>query len=240
MEIGKGFYFNGAQTPLIYYFLFGTYLYLPWFVMSVVAGMLASTSLSYSVFHRRSLLLHLPVAISFALIHVLVLTSAYWLFWPERVSRVTFQFVLGEQAVKWVHFELLAYFILLFLWRRQLSSETDPGNRNGAEEGDEQLALTTDAGVIRLDKDQVDWLLADDNYVIVHANERQLRVRGTMKEMLRQLHADHFQQAHRSAIVNMRKVREIGNQRVVLESGCRVPVSRRRHRKLLEAFNRLK
>lgn len=239
MEIGKGFYFNGLATPLLQYLVFGCYLYFPWFVISIVCGTLASRTLGFPIFHHRSLRLHLPVAIIFAVFHVLLLTSAYWIFWPERVSQVSFQFVLGEQALKWAHFEVLAYFILLLVWRRQLAQGTASEDQDYGRTTGKQLALVTDSGVVKLDQEQVHWLLADDNYVIVHTSDRKLRVRSTLKEMLRQLQADHFQQAHRSAIVNMNKVREIGSQRLVLDSGCRVPVSRRRHRQLLDAFSRL-
>lgn len=241
MEVGKGFYFNGNNTPFFYYLVFGLYLYVPWFLFSVICGQLAYRTRLFSFFSNQSLRVHVPIACLFAILHVLVLTSAYWVFWPERVSRVSFQFVFGEQAIQWMHFELLAYFILLHVWRRQLVETETSGSAQSESDNSSQLALSTDSGVVKVDQEQVEWLLADDNYVIVHTAERKLRVRSTLKEMLAQLkrlQGNHFLQAHRSAIVNMNKVREIGSQRLVLNSGHRVPVSRRRHRQLLEAFNR--
>ena len=237
MEIAKAVYFNGFGTPLLIYLLFGAYLYLPWFAISVFCGVLAQYRQHLPLFSTSSLLFHLPIALAVSTLHVLVLTSAWWVFWPERVTQVSFGFVLGEQAFKWAHFEILAYFLLIALWRRQLNNgENNSELSGGAESG--ELSLMTDTGLVKLNAEQIEWLLADDNYVVIHADARTIRVRATMKEMLSQLHGKQFQQTHRSAIVNMAKVKEVGSQRVTLDSGCRVPVSRRRHRQLLEAFNR--
>ncbi len=238
MEVGKAFYFSGAATPVVYYLLYSTYLYLPWFLFSIVCGLVAARTSELPIFDKTALRVHLPVALLMVVIHVLTLTSAFWLFWPERVTRVTFGFVLGEQAVKWAHFELLAYFILLYIWRRHLTACSTDQAESGALADENELALVTETGMVKLRSEQIDCILADDNYVIVHANEREHRIRGTLKQMLVQLQGDQFHQTHRSAVVNMDKVKEIGNQRLILQSGSKVPVSRRRYRQLLEAFNR--
>ncbi|MCG8413780.1 MAG: LytTR family transcriptional regulator [Pseudomonadales bacterium] len=237
MEVAKGIYFNGSDTPFVHYTLFGLYLYLPWFGVSVGLAYLAKQTLPHSLLSSPALSLHVPTSLLWAGCHVLILTSAYWVFWLERVARVTFDFVLGEQAFKWFHFEVLAYFLLLSIWRRELKKSEAINASSSSSDGNGMLSLLTDSGTVRMKIDEIDWLLADDNYVIVHSAQRKVRVRGTMKEMLKQLHQGHFKQTHRSAIVNMSKVREIGNQRITLTSGYRVPVSRRRHRQLVEALN---
>lgn len=238
MEIGKAFYFNGAATPVFYYALFSAYLYMPWFLFSMVCGLAAQKTLDLPLFSKSSLQIHLPIALVVVVLHVLVLTSAYWVFWPERVSRVSFGFVLGEQAVKWAHFEMLAYFILLYVWRRRLTTRSEAVGGPISKGNAEELSLVTDNGMVKLHSEQIECILADDNYVIVHSGNRQHRIRGTLKEMLSQLRGDEFQQTHRSAVVNMNKVKEIGSQRLVLQSGNRIPVSRRRYRQLMEAFSR--
>lgn len=238
MEVGKALYFNGIATPIVYLLLYSTYLYLPWFLFSIVCGLVAVRTSGLPVFDKTALRVHLPIAMLMVVIHVLTLTSAYWLFWPERVARVTFGFVLGEQAVKWAHFELLAYFILLYVWRRHLTAYSVGASESDVLTNESELSLVTETGMVKLRSEQIDCVLADDNYVIVHANEREHRIRGTLKQMLGQLKGDQFHQTHRSAVVNMDKVKEIGNQRLILQSGNKVPVSRRRYRQLLEEFNR--
>ncbi len=237
MEIAKAFYFNGENTPFILMMLFGLYLYFPWFLLGLLSGVLAINTLSFSVTHRYFLVFHGIAAMLIAFFHIAILTSAYWVFWPERVVNVTVWFVLGEQTMKWFHFELLAYLAILFIWRRRFQLNLSTGKAFTNKIND-QLALITESGHVRLNPDQIEWLLADDNYIIIHADDRQIRVRGTLKEMSKRLCKDQFKQTHRSAIVNLSKVREIGSNRLTLLSGIRVPVSRRRHRILLEAFNK--
>lgn len=237
MEVAKAFYFNGSDTNFAYYLLYGIYLYLPWLLFSLAVGFLAQRFIYLSLWEKTSLFVHVPIALSWAAIHVLILTSAYWVFWPQRVAEVSVGFVLGEQAVKWFHFEILAYFFLLGLWRHRILKSDAIQASSSTADGSGSLLLVTDSGVVKLQPNDIHWLLADDNYVIVHSEHRKIRVRGTMKDMLSQLQNDQFQQTHRSAIVNMTKVQEIGNQRLILQSGSRVPVSRRRHRQLVAAFN---
>ena len=237
-EVLKGYYFNSGNVSIGYYTLFGLYLYLPWFLFSIFLLHLAKSTLHHSLFCKSSLATHLPISFFWGGIHVVLLTSAYWIFWPERVTQVNVSFVLVEQALKWFHFEILAYFILLSVWRRVLLKPSQIHARKSSSDGNGTLSLVTDTGIVMLHADDIDWLLADDNYVIVHADRRKIRVRGTMKDMLKQLHHDQFQQTHRSAIVNMSKVQEIGSHRLTMQSGSRVPVSRRRHRDLVAAFTR--
>ncbi len=237
LEVAKGFYFNGSATPFIRYTVFGLYLYLPWLLFSISLSYLAKLSLPYPLFSYSSLRWHIPIALTWAVAHVALLASAYWVFWPERVTQVGFGFVFGEQAFKWFHFEVLAYFLLLSIWRREFNKTEAINASRSSSDGDGQLSLVTDTGTVRLQIEEIDWLLADDNYVIVHSAQRKIRVRGTMKEMLKHLQHGRFKQTHRSAIVNLSKIREIGSKRITMDSGYRVPVSRRRHRQLVEALN---
>ena len=237
-EVGKGVYSNALNTPFLRYCLLGLYLYFPWFLISIGCGIATKSTLDKPLLGPETLRIHLPFAFTAVALHLLMLTSAYWLFWPERVVNVSFAFVFGEQTVKWLHFEVIAYLLLVYIWRRRLLNGELNSPKQQANTGPHQLALDTDRGLIKLDCEQVDWLLADDNYVIVHTRGRELRVRSTLKDMMSQLHGEQFQQTHRSAIVNMNRVAEIGSQRLVLDTGTRVPVSRRKHRKLVEAFNR--
>jgi two-component system LytT family response regulator len=77
----------------------------------------------------------------------------------------------------------------------------------------------------------VDWLEADDNYVRVHTRAGARLVRETLKSLETRLDPRHFARIHRSAIVNLERVRELrptfnGEYVVVLATGARLTLSR--------------
>jgi two-component system, LytTR family, response regulator len=77
----------------------------------------------------------------------------------------------------------------------------------------------------------VDWLEADDNYVRVHAGGRARLVRETLKSLEARLDPRRFARVHRSAIVNLERVRELrptfnGEYVLVLATGARLTLSR--------------
>jgi two-component system, LytTR family, response regulator len=77
----------------------------------------------------------------------------------------------------------------------------------------------------------VDWLEADDNYVRVHTRGGARLVRETLKSLESRLDPRHFARIHRSAIVNLERVRELrptfnGEYVVVLATGARLTLSR--------------
>jgi hypothetical protein len=83
---------------------------------------------------------------------------------------------------------------------------------------------------ILLERDEVEWIAADGDYVRVYCGSKSLLIRATMKQSSETLAALGFVRVHRSAIVNPRHVREIvreGNDvSVVLKNGARVRAGR--------------
>ena len=57
--------------------------------------------------------------------------------------------------------------------------------------------------------DQIDWIEAADNHVIVHAGKERHRFRRTMEQVLERLPGDRFVRVHRSTIVNLNRVRQV-------------------------------
>ena len=77
----------------------------------------------------------------------------------------------------------------------------------------------------------VDWLEADDNYVRVHARGNARLVRETLKSLEARLDPQRFARVHRSAIVNLERVRELrptfnGEYVLVLATGAKLTLSR--------------
>ena len=89
--------------------------------------------------------------------------------------------------------------------------------------------------------DEIHWVEADDNYVVVHAGERTYKGRGRIGDLESQLDAHTFVRIHRSAIVRVESIREVqpltkGDLAVILRDGKVLRVSRARRTKLESAL----
>lgn len=253
MEVVKNLFFLPVPlTPSLMLLLLSRALYefLPWFGFSLLIAVLLREGQAQCTDRRESLLFHGVAAATIGLIHILILTSAYWLFSPGSVTRVTFEFVLIEQFLKWMHFELLGYAAVLMYWRRILaqsstndSPSTDADSANEASGAGAEprgpmpsILLNYDEGTSRVPIGDIHWLAADDNYVIVNGAFGSIRVRTTLKALLSRLPTDRFHQTHRSAAVNLGEIANVDSLRVTLHTGTRLPISRRRHKPLLESL----
>ncbi len=104
--------------------------------------------------------------------------------------------------------------------------------------------LVRDAGTVTFQPvDSIDWIEAADYYAKLHVGEKIELVRYTMNELERQLDPRRFVRVHRSAIVNVLRVKEIrvdyqNHHVIVLRSGTRVPLSRSRKEVLEEVLSR--
>ena len=89
--------------------------------------------------------------------------------------------------------------------------------------------------------DEIDWVEADGDYVRIHAGNRQILVRMTMSAMEESLPASEHVRIHRSAIVNVTRIRTLkalpnADFSVVLKSGVSLRASRSYSARLREAL----
>ena len=114
---------------------------------------------------------------------------------------------------------------------RRLSSLLSDRERRGLTTAG-RLVVPTSTGELVLDLDEIDWIEADDYYAAIYARGRRHLMRQSLSVLEQRLDANRFVRAHRGAIVNIERVREIrgeaGDTVLVLRDGTRVPVSRRR------------
>src|SRR5262249_8767192 len=97
--------------------------------------------------------------------------------------------------------------------------------------GPAQLVVRDSGRTIVIPYDDIVWIEAEDYYVRIHATGRKTLVRLSMRALTDSLDADRFVRVHRSAIVNLARVREVeplasGDQRLVLSDGTELRVSR--------------
>lgn len=95
-----------------------------------------------------------------------------------------------------------------------------------------RLAVKTEGRVVFVRPEEIVWIEASDNYVIIHGVDGgRLMQRGTLSAMEEKLEAAGFARVNRSALVNLDQVRELqptlhGDHAVVLRNGTSVPLSR--------------
>jgi DNA-binding LytR/AlgR family response regulator len=100
-----------------------------------------------------------------------------------------------------------------------------------------RLAVRGRHNFLVLDVDQVDWIEAHEGQIIVHVGEKTYPIRRTLAELEARLDPERFFRAHRSAIVNLDRVKEIvpwfqGSHKLRLTTGAEVELSRARGREL--------
>jgi len=86
-----------------------------------------------------------------------------------------------------------------------------------------------------VDASEIDWVEAADYYVCLHCGTASHLLRETMDQIEARLDAGQFFRVHRSAIVNLARVREIhplfrGDCELRLADGASVRLSRNRRR----------
>jgi two-component system, LytTR family, response regulator len=83
----------------------------------------------------------------------------------------------------------------------------------------------------------IDWIEGADYYVKLHVAGRVHLLRETMRSLAQRLDPSRFARVHRSAIVNLARIREIrmaarGDHTLVLEDATRLRLTRARRREL--------
>ena len=102
----------------------------------------------------------------------------------------------------------------------------------------ERLAIKNAGEMLFLKISEIDWIEAADYYVCLHAGASTHLLRRSMNEVEEELGAGAFCRIHRSAIVNLERVRRLevseeGGTDVVLGNGTRLRLSRR-YKRLLQ------
>jgi two-component system LytT family response regulator len=85
--------------------------------------------------------------------------------------------------------------------------------------------------VLFVPAEEIDWIEAAGNYVRLHVGAASHLIRETMAKVEARLDPERFVRVHRSAIVNVERIRELqpmfrGEYSAVLRNGARVMVSR--------------
>ena len=98
--------------------------------------------------------------------------------------------------------------------------------------GIERLVVSTPSGDVVIPVKDVDWISAYDYYVQVHVGSQSYLLRESLNSLETRLDPARFMRVHRSAIVQIDRVRAVRTtergDEAILRDGFRVPVGRRR------------
>ena len=100
-----------------------------------------------------------------------------------------------------------------------------------APKAPERLAVKTDGRVVFVKPDDIVWVEAADNYVILHLRDDRLMLRDTLSALEERLGSTLFARVNRSAIVHLDQIKELqptfhGDYVVILRNGTKLPLSR--------------
>ena len=122
-------------------------------------------------------------------------------------------------------------------WRSGSSDPLASARQSGETAAPRRLVLRTPHGALVVHADDIDWIEARGDYVRIHSAGRTDLLRSGIGALEERLDPRRFVRVHRSAIVNVAKVREIrampsGEQAVVLRSGVECRMSDRGRERL--------
>jgi two-component system LytT family response regulator len=125
-------------------------------------------------------------------------------------------------------------------WAQRLVAAT-PERAAAAPAAQARLPVPVGNRVVFVNFDDIDWIQAADQYVVVHAGPKEYLLRESLHDLAGRLPSERFAQIHRSHAVNVAKVREVtrlgkGDAEVTLADGRRLRWSRRYRRRLRVDF----
>jgi len=154
----------------------------------------------------------------------------------ERMPAVVFLTAFDQFAIRAFETEALDYLVkpvsearfaaTMKRLRKRLQTSAGPTR-------DETIVVATTRGATVLHLNEVDWIEAAGNYSQLWVGTRSYFLRESLQLLEERARKNGFARAHRRALVRLDSVRELRRTRTgalfaLLESGVRVPISRRR------------
>lgn len=107
----------------------------------------------------------------------------------------------------------------------------------------DRLVIKSGGRISFLSTDEINWIEADDKYVLLHTGRINPMVRQTLNAMEAQLDPKKFKRIHRSAIVNVARIKELqpmfnGEHSVLLEDGTKLTLTRSYKDKLFDLLGK--
>ena len=152
----------------------------------------------------------------------------------ERMPAIVFLTAFDQFAIKAFETEALDYLVKPVSEARFAMTMKRLAQRlESRSKVTETIVVTTSRGAAVLHLSEIDWIEAAGNYSQLWVGTRSYFLRESLQLLEKRVEKNGFVRAHRRALVRLDGVRELTRTRAgasvaVLESGVRVPISRRR------------
>jgi two-component system, LytTR family, response regulator len=161
----------------------------------------------------------------------------------DAPAAVVFVTAYDRYAVRAFEVEALDYLLKPFsnarFFRVLARAKASLALRTAEPSATDRLIVKGAGRVLFLRAAEIDWIEAADYYACLHVGAKTHLLRRSMSDLERELDPKTFCRTHRSAIVNIARVREMrldsnGEYEVSIEGGAKVKVSRGYREKLQE------
>lgn len=154
----------------------------------------------------------------------------------ERMPAVVFLTAFDQFAIKAFEAEALDYLVKPVSEARFAATMKRLARRLSSSPliaRDERIVVTTSRGAAVLHLSEIDWIEAAGNYAQLWIGQRNYFLRESLQLLEERVNKHGFARAHRRALVRLSGVKELVRTRAgaliaILNSGARIPISRRR------------
>jgi len=164
----------------------------------------------------------------------------------ERMPAVVFLTAFDQFAIRAFETEALDYLVKPVTEARFAATIKRLEKRllSHSRAREETIVVTTARGATVLHINEIDWIEAAGNYTQLWVGTRSYFLRESLQQLEERVQPHGFIRAHRRALVRLDAVRELRRTRegavvAMLESGVRVPISRRRSASFTAALRQL-
>ena len=98
------------------------------------------------------------------------------------------------------------------------------------------LILSKGKNIFKIDHDDIFYIIAFDHYIDIHTKMDIYTFNRKISEIEKLLPKDHFVRCHRSYIVNIKYVKNINKNSLVLENQIKIPISKTRMNDTYDTF----
>ncbi|HEU4435122.1 MAG TPA: LytTR family transcriptional regulator DNA-binding domain-containing protein, partial [Pyrinomonadaceae bacterium] len=164
----------------------------------------------------------------------------------ERMPAVVFLTAFDQFAIKAFEAEALDYLVKPVSEARFAATIQRLAKRLSSSPRaarDDRIVVTTSRGAAVLHVSEIDWIEAAGNYARLWIGQRNYFLREPLQTLEERVNKHGFVRAHRRALVRVSGVKELIRTRsgllAILNSGARIPISRRRSASFMSAIRDL-
>ena len=109
-------------------------------------------------------------------------------------------------------------------------------NRISNEDEKNSLILETPKKIIKLDYNEIYYFIMFSPYIDIHTRTEKVTLRKNISDIEKMLPKEYFIRCHRSYIVNVKHIKSIKKDNVLLENGVEIPISRGKYKEVNDTF----